>query len=63
MKPMLEEIAAEQEGKIKVVAVNIDQSAATARAFNVRSLPTLLLFKNGQPVAQKVGAARKADVR
>jgi len=46
--PSLEDIAKEMDGKLKVVKVNIDENPATPSRYNVRSIPTLLLFKNGQ---------------
>ncbi|HUG60588.1 MAG TPA: thioredoxin, partial [Methylomirabilota bacterium] len=55
--PALEEIAAEMDGKVDIVKLNIDENANTAIKYGVRSIPTLILFKDGQPAAMKVGAA------
>jgi thioredoxin 1 len=60
--PALEEIAGEMNGKVEVVKLNIDENANTAIKYGVRSIPTLILFKDGQPAAMKVGAAPKSDL-
>lgn len=57
--PALEEIAAEMTGKVKVVKLNIDENPGAAMKFGVRSIPTLIVFKDGKPAAQQVGAAPK----
>ena len=54
--PVLDELAVEFAGKVKIVKINIDDNQATPAQFGVRSIPTLLLFKDGQPVASQVGA-------
>src|SRR5579875_2991157 len=59
-KPVLEEIAAEQAGKLTVAKLDVDANPQTARDFQVVSIPTLILFKNGQPVKRIVGAKGKA---
>ena len=48
--PVLEEIAAEQSDKLRVVKLNVDDNQRTAAQFGVMSIPTMILFKNGQPV-------------
>jgi thioredoxin 1 len=60
--PALEEIASEMDGKVAVMKLNIDENANTAIRYGVRSIPTLILFKDGQPAAMKVGAAPKSDL-
>ena len=60
--PMLNEIADEYQGKVSIVKVNIDENPKTPQTFNVRGIPTLILFKNGQVEGQKVGALRKTDL-
>ena len=60
--PMLNEIADEYQGKVNIVKVNIDENPKTPQKFNVRGIPTLILFKNGQVEGQKVGALRKSDL-
>ena len=58
--PALDELAASYAGRAKVVKVDIDQNRNTALKYHVRSIPTLLLFKDGQVVEQMVGARPKA---
>ena len=60
--PMLDQIAAEYAGRVRVAKMNVDESPKTPAQFNVRSIPTLILFKNGKAEGQKIGAVRKADV-
>jgi thioredoxin 1 len=60
--PMLAEIAAEYKDKVTVAKLNIDENPKTPQRFNVRGIPTLILFKNGQVEGQKVGALRKPDL-
>ena len=60
--PIIEELAREYEGKIKICKLNIDESPETPTKFSVRGIPTLLLFKNGAVVSQKVGAAAKSQL-
>lgn len=57
--PALDELAVEFAGKVKIVKINIDDNQATPAQFGVRSIPTLLLFKDGKPVASQVGALPK----
>ena len=58
--PVLEEIAAEQSGSLTVAKLDVDANPATARDFQVVSIPTMILFKDGQPVKRIVGAKGKA---
>jgi thioredoxin 1 len=58
--PVLEEIAADHKDTITVAKLNIDENPATARDFQVMSIPTMILFKGGEPVKQIVGAKPKA---
>jgi thioredoxin 1 len=60
--PALEEIAAEMKGKVKVVKLNIDENPAAASKLGIRSIPTLMIFKDGKVAAQKVGAAPKGEL-
>ena len=60
--PILDQIAAEYAGKVVVAKMNVDENPKTPMKFNVRGIPTLILFKNGQLEGQKIGAVRKADV-
>ena len=58
--PALEELSAEYEGKVKIVKVNIDENPNAAAAVGVRSIPALFMFKDGEVVSNKVGAAPKS---
>ncbi|WOC16035.1 thioredoxin [Pseudochrobactrum sp. MP213Fo] len=58
--PALEEIATEMAGQVKIAKVNIDENPELAAQYGVRSIPTLLLFKNGEIAANMVGAAPKS---
>ena len=60
--PILDQIAAEYAGKVLVAKMNVDESPRTPTKYSVRSIPTLMLFKNGTVIDQKIGAVRKADV-
>jgi thioredoxin len=60
--PILEEVARSQQGKIRVAKLNVDDNSATASKFNIRSIPTLLLFKKGALIAQKVGAVSQSHL-
>ncbi|MBN9062705.1 MAG: thioredoxin [Rhizobiales bacterium 65-9] len=60
--PSLEEISKEMDGKVKIVKLNVDENPATAAKFGIRSIPTLMLFKNGELASQKIGAAPKGDL-
>ncbi len=61
--PALEEIGAEYAGKLTIAKVNIDDNPSTPNNYAVRGIPTLILFKDGQPVATKVGASPKSALR
>tara|TARA_R110002126_G_scaffold43555_10_gene124887 strand:- start:5587 stop:5913 length:327 start_codon:yes stop_codon:yes gene_type:complete len=61
--PILEDVAAEYSGKVSIAKVNIDQNPNTPPKFGIRGIPTLLLFKNGQVAATKVGALSKTQLK
>jgi thioredoxin 1 len=61
--PVLDELAAEYQGKIRIGKVNIDEHPALAGEYQVRAIPTLLLFKGGQVTEQMVGAKSKRDLK
>ncbi|TAN31306.1 MAG: thioredoxin [Actinomycetota bacterium] len=60
--PILEEIAEQKNGKLAIAKLNVDDAMNTARRFEVMSIPTLILFKEGQPVARIVGAKPKSQL-
>jgi thioredoxin 1 len=60
--PLVDEIAQERSGSLRVVKVNIDEHPVTATKLGVRGIPTLLLYKDGSIVAQKVGALGKSEL-
>lgn len=60
--PVLEELANDYAGKIKIAKLNIDDNPATAPKYGIRSIPTLILFRNGQPEATKIGASGKSEL-
>src|SRR4029453_1312884 len=60
--PIVEEIASEHNGKLKVAKVDVDANPQTAQQFGVMSIPTLIVFKGGQPVERLVGYMPKAKL-
>ena len=63
MTPTIDAVAAEYAGKVKVGKVNVDHNNGTASRYNIRGIPTLLLFKGGRVVEQKVGAVPKTELQ
>lgn len=61
--PALEEISEELAGKVTIAKVDIMENTDTASKFGVQSIPLLVLFKDGKPVAQKLGAAPKSQLK
>ena len=61
--PALEEISGELGEKVTIDKINIDENPETPGRYGVRGIPTMLLFKDGQPVAQKVGAAPRSQIQ
>ena len=60
--PIVEEIAKEYDGRLKVAKLNVDENAEVPAKHSIRGIPTLILFKNGAVVSQKVGAAAKSQL-
>lgn len=60
--PIIEELAVEYEGKVKIAEVNVDVAGELAQKFNVTSIPTLLLFNKGELVKNQVGAIPKPSI-
>jgi thioredoxin 1 len=63
MAPTIDVVATEYAGKVKVGKVDVDSNGNTAMRYNIRGIPTLLLFKGGQVVEQRVGAVGKSEVQ
>ena len=63
MAPTIDTVANEYAGKVKVGKVDVDSNGDTATRYNIRGIPTLLLFKGGRVVEQRVGAVGKSEVQ
>lgn len=63
LSPLVDELAKEMQGTLKVVKVNIDQNPETPASYGVRGIPTLIVFKQGKPVATKVGSLPKSALQ
>ena len=61
--PILEELSEEFDGKIKIVKLDVESNPGIAQAYNIRGIPALLLFKNGQVAGQQIGALPKHQLR
>ncbi|KXG77820.1 Thioredoxin-1 [Fervidicola ferrireducens] len=62
MAPVIDELAAEYEGRIKVGKLNVDENPNSAGAFGIMSIPTLILFKDGQPAKKMIGFRPKNEI-
>ena len=62
LSPIVEELAGEYEGKLKVAKMNVDENNTLAMKYGIMSIPTLKFFKNGQVVGELIGAAPKSTV-
>ena len=62
IEPLLDEAASEYADKLKVVKINIDENPDTPSKYGIRSIPTLMIFKEGAPQAQKLGAMSKSQL-
>lgn len=60
--PKLEEIAQEMSGKVQILKLDVDNNQESAAKFGIRSIPTMILFKNGQPVDQVMGNLPKENI-
>ncbi|HEY1736432.1 MAG TPA: thioredoxin TrxA [Methylovirgula sp.] len=61
--PSLEEIAEELKGKVTIAKLNVDENPGVAGAYGIRSIPTLMIFKDGKMASTKVGAAPKGELK
>jgi thioredoxin 1 len=59
MSPIIDELAEDYEGKVDIYKINIDENSQAPSKYSIRSIPTLIIFKKGQPVERIVGAASK----
>lgn len=62
LAPILDRVSEQYAGRLRVVRVNVDANWVTSDRYAIRSIPTLILFKNGQPVARTVGLVRFSDL-
>ena len=62
LEPVIEDLAEEYAGKVVFAKLNVDKNKTTSSRFGVSSIPTMILFKNGEPVKQMVGAQRKPQL-
>ena len=60
--PILDEVARDYGGRLQIAKVNVDENQGTPAKYGIRGIPTLMLFKQGQPVATKVGALSKSQL-
>src|SRR5665213_348255 len=63
VSPIVEELAAEYGDKLKVGKLNVDENQTTAGTYNIMSIPTLLIFKNGEPIKSMIGAQSKESFK
>ncbi len=61
--PALEEIAKEMQGKVTIAKLNVDENPGVASIYGIRSIPTLMLFRDGKMTSSKVGAAPKSELK
>jgi thioredoxin 1 len=61
--PVLEEIASEMQGQVTIAKLNVDENPGVAGTYGIRSIPTLMLFKDGKMASTKVGAAPKGELK
>lgn len=63
MGPIIDELATELEGTVKICKMNVDENSASPSRFGIRAIPTLILFKNGEVVDQSTGAVSKSSIK
>lgn len=62
MAPILQQVAAQHQGKLRVIKIDVDKNPAVAQQFRVQSIPTLILFSKGQPVWRQAGVVPAAQI-
>lgn len=62
MLPVMEELSSEFSGKVKIVKMDVDEAPKTPEMFNIQSIPTMIMFKNGEMVDKRLGAQSKSDM-
>lgn len=62
MAPILEQVAAQHGGKVRIIKIDVDRNAAVAQQFRVQSIPTLILFRQGKPVWRQAGVVPLAQI-
>ncbi|QJT08218.1 thioredoxin [Oceanidesulfovibrio marinus] len=63
MGPVIDEMASEYEGKVKISKMNVDENPSTPSKYGIRAIPTLILFKDGEVVEQITGAVSKSSIK
>ncbi len=63
MGPIIDELATEFDGKVKICKMNVDENSASPSRFGIRAIPTLILFKDGEVVDQSTGAVSKSSIK
>lgn len=63
MGPVIDELASEYEGQVKVLKMNVDENSGTPGKYGIRAIPTLILFKDGEVVDQSTGAVSKSSIK
>jgi len=61
--PSLEEMSVEMKDKLKIVKINVDENPATSQNYSIRSIPALMIFKNGKKISEKMGALSKSALQ
>jgi thioredoxin 1 len=61
--PILKKLAAEMKGKVKIAKLDVDSNRSTAGQFGIQGIPTLIFFRGGRPVDQRIGLSSEADLR
>ncbi len=63
MGPVIDELASEYDGKVKIAKMNVDENSATPGKYGIRAIPTIILFKGGEVLDQSTGAVSKSSIK